>query len=64
MTAESIHHFQKSDIAITETFISESKRRYHIFVIGKRKNLKKLKNFIDKSNLSIQEILKRINKGV
>lgn len=61
MTIE--HTLTESEIAVMTNPINDFKDKYVVFVLGKSKRLIKLKSFVDKANMNIKDILKRINKS-
>lgn len=60
MTIE--HTLTEAEIAIMTNPVNDVKNKYVVFVIGKSKRLIKFKSFVDKANMNIKDILKRINK--
>jgi len=60
MTIE--HVLTESEIAVMINPVNDVKNKYVVFVIGKSKRLIKFKSFVDKANMNIKDILKRINK--
>lgn len=60
MTIE--HTLTEAEIAVMTNPVNDVKNKYVVFVIGKSKRLIKFKSFVDKANMNIKDILKRINK--
>lgn len=60
MTIE--HTLTEAEIAVMTNPVNDVKNKYAVFVIGKSKRLIKFKSFVDKANMNIKDILKRINK--